>query len=121
MEMAGGRRDSRGGNGRGRECIGASGRCCGGCRGGIIDSSEGVEGEEIMTEEGFPAATTRGGVEVEAAGVATLEMEAEAAGMAQEVGTLNKAEEEGEAAEKELEEAAVAAKLAKMELGIAIV
>lgn len=42
--------------------------------------AEGVEGEEIMTEEGFPAATTRGEVEVEAAGVATLEMEAEAAG-----------------------------------------
>jgi len=42
--------------------------------------AEGVEGEEIMTEEGFPAATTRGEVEVEAAGVATLEMKAEAAG-----------------------------------------
>ena len=59
-----------------------------------------------MIEEGFPAATTRGEVEVEAAGVATLEMEAEAAGMVQEVGTVNKAEEKVEAAERELEEAA---------------
>jgi hypothetical protein len=83
--------------------------------------AEGVEGEEIMTEEGFPAATTRGEVEVEAAGVATLEMKAGAAGMVQEVGTVNKAEEKVEAAERELEEAAVAAKVAKVELGTAIV
>ena len=48
-------------------------------------------------------------------------MEAEAAGMVQEVGTVNKAEEKVEAAERELEEAAVAAKVANVELGIAIV
>ena len=84
--------------------------------------AEGVEGEEIRTEEGFPAATTRGEVEVDAAGLATLEMKAEAAaGMVQEVGTVNKAEEKVEAAERELEEAAVAAKVAKVELGTAIV
>ena len=83
--------------------------------------AEGVEGEKIMTEAGFAAAMTRGEVEAEAAGVATLEMEAEAAGTVQEVGTVNKEDEEVEAAEKELEEAAVAAKVAKVELGIAIV
>ena len=66
-------------------------------------------GKVIMTEEGFAAATTRGEVKVEAAGVATLEMDAEAAGTVQEVGTVKGAEEEVEAAKKELEEAAVTA------------